>query len=165
TSDASGKNLIDGNLTFDGQFVVNTTYSAVAPRWPVPNDELMDAINNVDPNRPGYTPTIGNRLDEAGIAWRWYSGGWTEALAAKPGKNFQFHHQPLAYYAKYAPFLDDGKTLNPHTTGPAAPLQDESQFFIDLAQGNLPAVSVVKPIGELNEHPGYSTLLPGQQHV
>jgi acid phosphatase len=165
TSRGGQKSLNDGNLTFDGRHVVNTTYSAVAPHGTAPADELMRPINNVAPRGAGYTPTIGNRLDEAGIAWRWYAGGWSDALSNRPGKTFQFHHQPLAYYAKYAPFLRDGKTLNPETTGPRANLQDESQFFVDLAQGNLAAVSFIKPLGEFNEHPQYATLLPGQQHV
>ena len=157
--------LNDGNLTFDGRYVVNTTYSAVAPHPPTPPDELLRAINNVDPKLPDYMSTIGNRLDDAGISWRWYSGGWADAVAGKPAENFQFHHQPFAYYAKYAPLQDDGKTLNPQTTGPAAHLQDEAQFYIDLATGKLPAVSFIKPIGELNEHPEYASVLPGQQHV
>jgi acid phosphatase len=157
--------LNDGNLTFDGSYVVNTTYSAVAPHPATAADELMSAIENVDPHRADYIPTIGNRLDDAGVSWRWYSGGWSHALASQPGPSFQFHHQPFAYYSKYAPLLKDGKTINPQTTGAAAHLQDESQFFIDLAQGKLPAVSFIKPIGELNEHPGYAALLPGQQHA
>ena len=44
-------------------------------------------------------------------------------------------------------------------------MQDETQFYVDLAEGKLPAVSFIKPIGEFNEHPGYASLLPGQQHV
>src|SRR5262249_2100176 len=35
----------------------------------------------------------------------------------------------------------------------------------DLAGGNLPAVSFIKPLGPNNEHPGYADLLTGQQHV
>jgi phospholipase C len=31
--------------------------------------------------------------------------------------------------------------------------------------GNLPAVSFVKPIGEVNEHPGYANVLDGERHV
>jgi hypothetical protein len=44
-------------------------------------------------------------------------------------------------------------------------LQDETNFFSDLAAGNLPAVSFIKPLGPDNEHPGYAALLQGQQHV
>jgi phospholipase C len=165
TSGPTAKTLKEGCLTFDGKHVVNTVFSAVAPHPPVPADELLWAINNVDPHRPGYVPTIGERLDVGGVTWRWYSGGWSDAIHGKPDKLFQFHHQPLGYFAKYAPFQDDGKTLNPQTTGPSARMQDQSQFYIDLAQGRLPAVSFIVPLGEFNEHPGYTGLLPGQQHV
>jgi hypothetical protein len=83
------------------------------------------------------------------------------------GGGFQFHHQAFAYYANFAPFNADG-TPNPQTDSllnPDAHLQDETQFFADLADGNLPAVSFVKPIGADNEHPGYASELRGQQHV
>jgi acid phosphatase len=136
-------------------------------------------INNTDPSQPGYTPNIGNRLDDAGIKWRWYSGGWKDALSNNNMANmelFQFHHQPFAYYTKYAPFLTAPTTdydsassnppqLNPATTGPNAHLQDEQNFFADVASGNLPPVSFVKPIGKNNEHPGYADVVTGQQHV
>jgi phospholipase C len=118
---------------------------------------------------------IGNRLDDAGINWKWYSGGWNEALANNTVANadlFQFHHQPFAYYTKYAPFLmaptadySSPPPLNPATTGPQAHLQDETQFFQDVATGNLPPVAFVKPIGAFNEHPGYAHEVAGQQHV
>ena len=113
----------------------------------------------------GYTPTIGDRLDDAGVAWHWYSGGWADALSGKADKTFQFHRQPLAYYARYVPFQEGGTTLNPKTTAPTAHLQDESQFYIDLAEGKLPAVCFVKPKGAVNECPGCAGLLAGQQHA
>ena len=34
-----------------------------------------------------------------------------------------------------------------------------------LGNGSLPAVSFVKPIGEKNEHPGYTDLVQGQKYV
>jgi acid phosphatase len=40
-----------------------------------------------------------------------------------------------------------------------------NDFFADVASGNLPPVSFVKPIGKNNEHPGYSDVVTGQQHV
>ncbi|MFN2638370.1 MAG: phospholipase C, partial [Gemmatimonadaceae bacterium] len=70
-------------------------------------------------------------------------------------KLFQYHHQPLAYYAKYA----DG------TPGRKEHLKDESEFIAAARGGTLPAVSFVKPLGEQNEHPGYSNVLSGEQHV
>ena len=44
-------------------------------------------------------------------------------------------------------------------------MQDESQFYVDLAAGKLPQVSFVKFSGEFNEHPGYAAVLPGQQRA
>jgi phospholipase C len=171
--------LNDSNLTIDGKYVVNTTRPLQAPHLPTDNPaKLLDPINDNHPFNadgtpdPTYTPTIGDRLDDAGVSWRWYSGGWTNALEGHPdtapfGGGFQFHHQPFAYYANFAPLNPDG-TQNPETSSllnPNAHLQDETQFFADLAQGDLPAVSFIKPLGANNEHPGYSSELQGQQHV
>jgi phospholipase C len=151
-----------------------TALGAVLPGTPTAKRLL---INNTDPGAPGYVQTIGNRLDDAGIDWRWYSGGWNDALANNTSASaelFQFHHQPFAYYTKYAPFLtaptadyspSSPPALNPATTGQNAHLQDETGFLADVARGNLPPVSFVKPIGADNEHPGYAHEIAGQQHV
>src|SRR5262249_3640117 len=179
TLGANGAPVIDGNLTADAKFVVNTTQPAQAPFRPgTPADQLLKPINDNHPfldngqPDPTYTPTIGDRLDDPGVRWKWDSGGWRDARARQAkadtfGGGFQFHHQPFAYYANYAPFNADG-TANPETNSllnPDAHLQDETQFFADLASGKLPAVSFIKPIGAENEHPGYANLLRGQQHV
>jgi phospholipase C len=174
--DPVSRTLNDSNLTIDGKFDVNTTQPQLAPfapNTPTPAKRLL--INNTDPTQKGYTPNIGNRLDDAHIDWRWYSGGWNEALTNNTTANnnlFQFHHQPFAYYTKYAPFLTaptanytSPPPLNPATTGPNAHLQDETNFFSDVASGKLPPVVFVKPIGKDNEHPGYTDVVTGQQHV
>jgi phospholipase C len=158
------RTLNDGNLTIDGKYVVNTTYGAQTPHPAVPANKLLNPINNIDPFQSDYTPTIGNRLDDRGVNWKWYSGGWSNALAGQADPLFQYHHQAFGYYAKYAPFNPDG-TLNPFTTGPDAHLQDEVNFFNDITNGTLSAVSFIKPLGPDNEHPGYASLLRGQQHV
>lgn len=167
-SNPNNRLLKDNQLTIDGKYAVNTVQPLLAPFSPgtVPEKRLL--INNTDPSAPGYTPDIGNRLDDAGINWRWYSGGWNLALQDNVAANaalFQFHHQPFAYTTKYAPFLDATGTLNPATTGPKAHLQDETQFFADVASGKLPPVTFIKPLGPNNEHPGYADLATGQQHV
>jgi phospholipase C len=162
--DPTTRALSDGNLTIDGAYVVNTTYGAQAPHPTTAAAKLLLPINNTDPTKSDYMPTIGNRLDDAGVSWKWYSGGWNAAIANNADPLFQYHHQPFAYYAKYAPFKADG-TLNPATTGPGAHLQDEVVFLSDVQHGTLPAVSFIKPLGPDNEHPGYASLLRGQQHV
>ena len=76
-------------------------------------------------------------------------------MAGKPDARFQFHHQPFAYYANYA----DG------TAAKVEHLKDERDFTAALEAGTLPAVSFVKPIGLDNEHPGYTTVQRGDEHV
>ena len=130
--------------------------------------------NPADTTRP-YIPTIGDRLSDKHVSWKWYSGGWDNALASSasnPANNgvvppnppvdplFQWHHQPLAYYDNYAPWINAQRNL-----ASAAHLQDENDFFLDLQNHDLPAVSFIKPLGPNNEHPGYADLLQGQQHV
>jgi phospholipase C len=166
--DPVNKVLKDNQLTFDGAYAVNTTQPLLAPFSPGTAVAKRLLINNTNSNQPGYMQNIGNRLDDAGIDWKWYSGGWNLALSnnvAADNALFQFHHQPFAYYSKYAPFLDPTGTLNPDTTGPAAHLQDEQQFFNDVNSAHLAPVIFIKPLGPNNEHPGYTDVVTGQQHV
>jgi hypothetical protein len=63
----------------DGKWAVNTIQPLMAPFSPGTPTAKRLLINNTDPSKPGYTQNIGNRLDDAGINWRWYSGGWNDA--------------------------------------------------------------------------------------
>ena len=178
TYDSTTKTLADNQLTFDGKYGVNTIQPLLAPFSNNTPTSKRLLINNTDSSQPGYTVTIGNRLDDAGIAWKWYAGGWNAALqnnlnaANDPSIIFQFHHQAFAYYTKYAPFqtaptanYTSTPPLNPATTGPNSHLQDESQFLLDLQNNKVPAVVFIKPAGRNNEHPGYTDEVTGQQHV
>ena len=138
---------------------------------------------------PLTAPTIGDRLSAKGIGWAWYSGGWSNAngdIGAPgwtqiggvcntttsisgavypncPDKLFQFHHQALNYYAAFDPSTTAGAANR------AAHLRDEMEFM-SLAQGStktcgLKPVSFVKPIGEDNEHPGYTNETTGSTHL
>jgi acid phosphatase len=129
--------------------------------------------------------TIGDELSAKGISWAWYAGGWSNAdgevgapgwtngvgpsctdLNAKPNpswpycpdKLFQFHHQPFVYYASFGPGMPN-----------RAHLRDEVEFEQLAAssqkQCNLSSVSFIKPIGEENEHPGYTGEHPGSSHL
>jgi phospholipase C len=151
-------------LTSDG-YIVNTSFSANSPHpsFSVPPIRLVPNQTNA---------TIGDRLTAAGVTWAWYSGGWNAAMAysnaggADGGTddagdplptvtNFQYHHQPFVYYANYA---DGTQAKKDH-------LKDEQDFLTAVAAGNLPNVSFVKPVGIDNEHPGYTDLMRGEQHL
>jgi len=129
-----------------------------------------------------HAPNIGDELTSKGVSWAWYSGGWDNAAGITTGagwtngttpgtctdpnhnpadtypycadKLFQFHHQPFNYYANYA----EGSPGRTH-------LQDEVDFRSQAAAGTLPAVSFVKPMGPDNEHPGYTDVASGDQHL
>ena len=97
----------------------------------------------------------GSGLNEKGVSWAWFSGGWTDALNGHPDPLFQFHHQPFAYYQNYA----DG------TDGRKQHLKDESELYYNIQNNSLPSVSFLKPIGEENEHPGYADTAEGDMHT
>jgi acid phosphatase len=144
--DASGNLVRDGFVTPDG-YAVNTAFTVNTPHpATVPADRLV----------PNQTfATIGDRLSGRRISWAWYSGGWNDALAGHADPLFQFHHQPFAYFANYA----DG------TAAKADHLKDEQDFLTALRTGRLAAVSFVKPVGTNNEHPGYTDIITGENHV
>jgi phospholipase C len=145
--DAQGALVRDGIVTPDG-YAVNTAFPVNHP-----HPQSITDPGHLVPNQT--MPTIGDRLSERGISWAWYSGGWRDALAGHPDPLFQYHHQPFAFFAQFA----DG------TSAKTQHLRDEQDFLADLRAGALPAVAFVKPLGPDNEHPGYTTLLRGQEHV
>jgi phospholipase C len=145
--DDKGMLLKDGEVTPDG-YAINTAYTVNTP-----HPARITDTRHLMPNLTA--PTIGDRLDEKGISWAWYSGGWNDAIAGRPHARFAYHHQPFAYFAKWA----DG------TAAKAKHLKDEKEFLRDAASGRLPAVSFVKALGTLNEHPNSSEPMTGQQHV
>jgi phospholipase C len=116
------------------------------------------------------------------VDWAWYSGGWSNAngdvgasgwtngngptcsdpnhLATAtfpncPDVNFQFHHQAFNYFANYAPGTQARK----------AHLRDEAEFIQAAHNGTLKQVSFIKPVGEENEHPGYTSETEGSHHL
>lgn len=143
--DADGKLIKDGTVTPDG-YAVNTINSV----------NLHPAGANPAFLVPTLTgPNIGDRLSDKGISWAWYSGGWNNTIAGKPDPSFTFHHQPFAYFTRYA----EG------TPGRKEHLKDETEFLDAAKNGTLPSVSFIKPIGLENEHPGESTITGGESHA
>jgi len=138
---------------------------------------------------PQTLTTIGDLLDQAGVNYAWYSGGMGDANTAgtamtlapftdQPGTNvphYQYHHNPFNYYIKFDPAAqyNPATGLPDNTVAPgayrAAHLKDGglggSKFLADVAAGTLPPVTFYKPQGNLNEHPGYTPVSPGDNHV
>lgn len=150
----------DGLVTPDG-FGINTLYSSNNPH-PAPKIDEKHTASNANPKNylPNQTmPTIGDRLTEKGISWAWYAGKWNTMLSGKATKNdsdlFQYHHQPFVYFANYA----DGKEAKKEH------LRDEEDFIATLRDSSTPSVSFIKPFGIDNEHPGYTDVITGENHL
>jgi phospholipase C len=144
--DANGRMVKDGTLTPDG-YAVNTIQSVYQPHHP-----------KSDPAKllpPQDAPTLGDRLSAKGISWAWYSGGFNDAVSGKASADFQYHHQPYAYFRNFG----DG------TPARAEHLKDGADFVAAIEQGTLPTVAFYKPIGVLNQHAGYANIDDGDQHV
>lgn len=153
---------------------------AVSPKQPpyqpsqIPPAEDGDqrfADPDKSPLPPLTSKTIGDTLSAKNISWVWYAGAWKQALADgqqasnvkrsviftnKPGTlNFQPHHQPFNYFLRFAPGTADREQH----------LQDGEDFLLAIENSTLPQVSFYKPSGNLNEHPGYTDVLSGDQHL
>ncbi len=158
-----------------GDYAINTIQPFNQPYSPgTISAKRLPALHNT---------TIGDELTVAGISWGWYAGGWSNAAGNVgapgwtngttpgscqdanvnasavypncPDKLFQFHHQPFSYFASFAP----------GTAQRTNHVKDEVEFIASANAGTLPAVSFVKPIGEQNEHPGYTGEAPGSSHL
>jgi acid phosphatase len=161
--------FFDGSVTPDG-YAVNTEQPPFQPSLipPARGGDPRLADPAAHPLPPQHQKTIGDTLSARGISWAWYAGGWNAAIAdgmQPPGVkrtviyenpiNFQPHHQPFNYFARFAPGSAER----------AEHLKDLRQLLADIDTGVLPQVVFYKPQGSLNEHPGYTTILPGDQHI
>jgi phospholipase C len=175
----SPKSVLQGPVeVFDGRaspdnFLVNTSQPPFQPSGILP--AASGSRNIADPARhptPQFSDrTVGDTLSAKGISWAWYAGGWDAALADglqdpkakrsviynrdRGSPIFQPHHQPFNYYARFAPGTADR----------AAHLRDEKDFLAAIAKGTLPQVSFFKPAGRYTEHPSYTDVQSGDEHI
>jgi phospholipase C len=147
TFDAKGHFIKDGQVLPDGS-VVNTSFTVFTPHPASITDQSLLVP-------PQTMKTIGDELSEKNVSWAWYSGGWNAALAGNAPQDFQYHHQPFAYFGNYGDGTDAKKQH----------LKDETDLLADIDSGALPAVVFWKPIGEENEHPGYANTSSGDEHT
>jgi acid phosphatase len=190
TLSAAGIFVNGGSITPDG-YAINTMQPPYQPSGNAPaagatgDQKLLADPNNSGTVPPQTGPTIGDYLTNAKVGWAWYAGGWAfqTARATDPagyvgsdyvgGKalradgtafvNFQFHHQPFNYYKRFDPTTTAGRAER------AEHLRDGGvngeNFIADIRAGKLPPVTFYKPVGNLNEHAGYTDVQRGDQHI
>ena len=166
-----------GQVTPDG-FAVNTTQPPYQPSGVPParegDPDLTDPAGTPQaglPLPPQTATTIGDTLSAKGISWAWYGGGWNLALAdghrpaaekrriiytrADGSPNFQPHHQPFNYFTRFAPGRPDR----------AMHLKDGDDLLRDIDAGTLPSVAFYKPVGVFTQHPSYTDVVSGDNHI
>jgi phospholipase C len=164
--------VFDGPVTPDG-YAVNTSQPPYQPSGIPPaaggNPDLADATKFPVP--PQSRPTIGDALSAKGVSWAWYAGGWNSAIAdgrqdpkakrvliynREPSSgNFQPHHHPFNYFARFAPGTADR----------ARHLKDGDDFVAAIDAGTLPQVAFYKPVGRNTQHPSYTDVAAGDAHM
>jgi len=163
---------VPGSVTPDG-YAVNTVQPPYQPSGipPAPGGDARFADPSRRPLPPQSAKTIGDTLSAKGVSWAWYAGAWNMALAdgmqppaearhviydhSRGAPNFQPHHQPFNYFARFAPGSSER----------ALHLRDGAELMAAIDRGDLPQVAFYKPQGPLNQHPGYADVMAGDEHV
>lgn len=113
---------------------------------------------------------VGNLLNDKGITWGYFQGGFRDCSLTHVGSNgvpvpdYSPHHQPFQYYRS---------TANPNHLPPtsvrAIGHQDQANHQYDLIdfwaaaeEHHIPAVSFIKPPAYQDGHPKYSDILAFQ---
>jgi len=176
----------DANGLACGDYAVNT----MLPWYQPTGAGFANKIRPIDNSTTDMT--IGDLMSDHGVSWAYYGGGWDNASGNVGGRgwtngtsgpcsdpqgpaagappdgdgnpggwpycphySYQQHHYPFAYFTRYN-----------SASGPdRVHLQDEQDFFWAAANGQLPSVSFVKPVGSENEHPGYASEPNGSDHL
>ena len=100
---------------------------------------------------PSSVPTIGDTLNAHKISWRYYGAGW-DNYVKDPSSDLGGIYCNICN-----PFLYT-TSIMAHPEQRAAHLKDVPDLTSDIANGTLPAVSIVKPDGLLDGHPASSKL-------
>ncbi|WP_342616399.1 acid phosphatase [Rhodoferax sp. GW822-FHT02A01] len=178
-------NITPANYFGDGKFyAVNTMQAPYQPSGNPPanvtgNNALYADTTKATTLPPQTATTIGDLLDAKKVSWKWYSGSWNNAVtdgmqaptatrnviyngntfgvATTANLDFQPHHQPFNYYAKFDPVAN--------TANRTAHLKDYTDLVADAAAGTLPAVTFYKPEGLYNQHPGYANISDGDARI
>ncbi|MBI2747324.1 MAG: acid phosphatase [Burkholderiales bacterium] len=172
---------LGGQVTPDG-YSINTAQPPYQPSGitPQPNGPRtlvnpqgakIGSLDSGEPVPPQTATTIGDTLSAKGVSWAWYAGGYnlalTDGMQAPEAKrnviyhrgdgspNFQPHHQPFNYFARFAP----------GTEARAQHLRDGEDFLQAIDKGTLPAVSFYKPAGVNTQHPSYTDIMTGDVHI
>jgi phospholipase C len=107
---------------------------------------------------PSSLRTIGDALNEKGISWAYYGGGYDAAVRVANGSNVPLDILRGINYCDICNPFGYASSIAGNRAQRAAHIKDAIDFFQALDQGDLPAVSYVKPDSIVDGHPASSTL-------
>jgi phospholipase C len=148
-------NLVDRYVLFDrffssaagGSFINHMYWVAAvgAPERPGPGD-----LNHI--------VTIFDRLEEAGISWKFYVQNYEPGLTYR---TLDEYPSDRAAQVVWVPLLNIDRFLDDPNLNRR--IVDLDEYFVDLERGTLPAVAYIAPSGPSEHPPG--SLLAGQRFV
>jgi phospholipase C len=154
------------------------SYLASLPWHPAPNCAAgrYYGINNMSPGilpngmldaasvdtggkvPPSSLRTIGDALNEKGISWAYYGGGYDAAVRVANGSTAPLDILRGVNYCDICNPFGYVSSIAANPAQRAAHIKDATDFFQALDQGHLPAVVYVKPDSIVDGHPASSTL-------
>ena len=123
-----------------------------------------DAYTDQNPSNTPFTvppssvPSIGDDLNANGISWKYYGDQWNNYVPDPYQLNYGTNGPNADEYCNICnPFQYDTSTMA-HPKQVKAHIADSLDLYADIANGTLPAVSIVKPSGYVDGHPASSKL-------
>ncbi|MGB7731299.1 MAG: alkaline phosphatase family protein [Candidatus Acidiferrum sp.] len=116
------------------------------------------ADNTVFTIPPSSTPSIGDELLARHISWKYYGDQWNNYVPDPYQLNYGAIGAATDEYCNICnPFQYD-TSIMANAAIRTAHIQDTANLYSDIANGTLPAVSIVKPSGLVDGHPSSSKL-------
>ena len=107
---------------------------------------------------PSSVPSIGDDLNTNNISWRYYGDQWDNYVPDPYQENYGTNGPNADEYCNICnPFQYDTSIMS-HPDQVKKHIVDTLDLYADIANGTLPAVSIVKPSGYVDGHPASSKL-------
>ena len=118
-----------------------------------------DAYTDTNPSNFVYTvppssvKTIGDLLNEHSVSWTYFGDQWDQYL------NDPYDLSPTDEYCNICNWATYSTSIMTNPAVRTAHLKDTKELYSEIASGDLPAVSWVKPSGIVDGHPASSKLI------
>jgi phospholipase C len=118
-----------------------------------------NAANTVFTIPPSSVPSIGDDLTANNISWKYYGDQWNNYVPDPYQLNYGTPGPAADEYCNICnPFQYDTSVMANPNVPISTHIKDTLDLYNDIANGTLPAVSVVKPSGYVDGHPSSSKL-------